>query len=120
MTAVDHAAELSQLLDDAGCTPATKLYLAKQGYTNLHLLSKAGSSDEAVTKRLIKPFIDGWVDSEKVTHTATNANIAEATILIAVENARNARAASFAPPAAGLGAIVPVVTAVPTPPAATK
>ena len=118
MAVIDHAAELSQLLDDAGCTPATKLYLAKQGYTNLHLLSKAGSSDDAVTKRLIKPFIDGWVDSANVTHTATNANIAEATILIAVENARNARAASFAPPAAGTGAIVPVFTATPTPPAA--
>ena len=107
MALIDHAAELSQLLDDAGCTPATKTYLAKQGYTNLHLLSKAGASDDAVTKRLIKPFIDGWEDDAGVTHTATNPNIAEASILIAVENARTVRAASLAPLPALAGSIVP-------------
>ena len=89
-----------------------------QGYANLHLLSKSGASDEAVTRRLITPFINGWTDSTGHVHKATNPNIAEATILVAVENARTARAASLAPQPALAGPIVPAFGLPPSTPSA--
>jgi hypothetical protein len=97
-------------------------YLFARGYRTVSLLSKTGADDAAVKTKLVDPYIAGWTDTQGTVHKATNPDIAEATLIVAAEDARVSRArmittpASQPPPAAAPAAAQtrPSAYAVPT------
>ena len=80
-----------ELLTNAGCSPDTIKYLKARGYVNAALLSKAGADDDAVIAKLVKPYAAGFTVSS-VEHKAADPDMAEASILVACEDARAQRA----------------------------
>ena len=116
MASPSPAEQLESLLKEAGCAAETIGYIKARGYTHTSLLNKAGVDDKAVLDRLVTPFITGWTDpADGKVHKAGSPDIAEATILVACEDARVRRALATSAPLQ-LGGGAPLASPQPAPP----